>query len=485
MSEILIPSAILAIYLILGTAIAVYSRRLGVKTSEEYYVGGYRLGGFLAAMTYAATTYSAFMMVGLVGLTYATGVGAFGFEITYLIATVGLLTIFAPKVLLKARERRWVSPAEMLSDIYGGRDFGLLASVIYLVSLIPYASAQLIGVGNTVAGMGGGNYLVGVLLGVAVGLLWTVIAGIWSVATTDLYQGLWMLSAALAFIAWLLTLGNSSGIPPSTVLEAVGKEGLLGLTGVWSFPVFLAYTLPWIFFAVTNPHVVQRLFMPRDIKALKSMITYFTLFGFIYTVIVTFAGLLLRGYSILGILPDVKYRDLVTPTALSLAHPLLASFVFTSIVAAAVSTMDSIVLTLSSTVSRDIYTKFLGGREEKAVTIGRLSIVAIIGVLSVFAYFRPDFIVELSVLSSALLLPLAPVTIYAWVVGGRRRGMKVWATAALLSGFAFQLTWALIHGARLSLVRQVLPGIPSTLVTLLLATGILCLGHLIGGVSKE
>jgi len=68
---------LIGIYAILGTLIALYSR--GAKTQESFFIGDRNISGVVSALTYAATTYSAFMMVGLVGLAYATGVGALGF----------------------------------------------------------------------------------------------------------------------------------------------------------------------------------------------------------------------------------------------------------------------------------------------------------------------------------------------------------------------------------------------------------------------
>ncbi|MCX8176376.1 MAG: sodium:solute symporter family protein, partial [Candidatus Bathyarchaeota archaeon] len=54
---------------------AYYGRLKTGKGLEEFYLAGRKVTGFVAALTYAATTYSVFMMVGLVGLTYAYGVG--------------------------------------------------------------------------------------------------------------------------------------------------------------------------------------------------------------------------------------------------------------------------------------------------------------------------------------------------------------------------------------------------------------------------
>ncbi len=460
---------VLTLYFLVGTVIAWYSRRVGIKTAIDYYVAGYRLGGFLAAMTYAATTYSAFMMIGLVGFAYATGVGAFGFEILYLIATVFLLTLFSHRVWRLARERKWVSPAEMLGDLYGSRILAMTVSIIYLVALIPYAVAQLVGLGNLMEGVGLG-YVTGVVFGALIVFLWTYLAGIWSVASTDTYQGLWMIIASTGFLGWLLLFMFSNNLTLGNAFALLGREGLLGLKGgFWSFNVFLAFTLPWMFFAVTNPQVVQRLYMPRDEKALRAMIVYFSVFGLLYTVLVTMIGLLARSLSIAGIIPEISNRDLVTPTLLLYMNPLLAAIVFTSIVAAAVSTLDSIILTLASSTSRDIYRY-----KEYRKTITYTAIILLVLITMIIALLKPGFVVELSVLSSLMLLPLAPVTLTAWVNPWlpKKLGLGKTALPAVLSGFTIGFIAAIVYGPKKAFITPIL-GLPVSAWVLITSTLVL------------
>ncbi|MCE4601778.1 MAG: sodium:solute symporter family protein, partial [Desulfurococcales archaeon] len=188
MDRLSIGVIVLVIYILLGTLVALASRRRLEAGEEGFYIARGKLGSFLSAMTYAATTYSSFMIVGLVGFAYSTGMGALGFELVYLVSTLGLLLVFSRRVWRRAKERGWISPGEMLADIYGTRAIAMIASVIFLISLIPYASAQLKGIGEAVAGLAGGDdryYIVGVLLGVIVMIIWSLVAGIWSVAATD------------------------------------------------------------------------------------------------------------------------------------------------------------------------------------------------------------------------------------------------------------------------------------------------------------
>jgi SSS family solute:Na+ symporter len=459
---------VLAAYFAGGTLIALAARRRLLRGGEsDFYVAGGRLGAFLSAMTYAATTYSSFMIVGLVGFAYFTGIGSLVFELAYLAATVALLGAFAGRVWRMARERGWVSPGEALADLYGAPWLAALASLIFLVSLVPYASAQLKGIGEAVAGMAGGGghwYLAGVALGAAAMVAWSLAAGIWSVAATDAFQGLWMLASATLLALWLAYTLASGGVGLGYALSILASEGLLGPAGFWTLPVFLAFTVPWVFFAVTNPQVVQRLFMPRDEASLRRMIGYFAVFGLYYTLLVVAIGFMARVASEAGVLPlSPGGRDEVTPQLLYLAPPLLAAAVFTSIVAASVSTADSIVLTLASSVSRDIGLRLAGLGERARMLLGYGAAVAFIALMAAVASARIGYIVQLSVLSSLLLLGLAPPTLAAWA---GLRGRPALVAAAMLAGPAIVGALTAATGSPLEAFRYTFSGVPVSVAVL-------------------
>jgi len=466
---------ILVLYITIGTIIAFISRRFGVKTTSEYFVAGYRLGGFLSSMTYAATTYSAFMMIGLVGFAYATGVGALGFELAYLLSTITLLAVLAPRVWSMARSRGWVSPSEMISDLYDEPKLGMAVAFIYLVALIPYISAQLIGIGSIFEGIGLG-YITGVIVAAILAILWIVIAGIWSVASTDAYQGLWMISAALIYIGWLVAyLIPSLGLNIHDIVKLMDETGISGLTDFWSIPTFLAFTIPWLFFAITNPQVVQRIYMPKNTKSLKRLVQYFAIYGFLYTIIVVLIGLLARTLSEAGYLARIANRDLVTPTLLLMANPVIASFIYVSIVAAALSTANSIVLSIASSFVRDFYEKRISKVDHrKSIILANIVVLILILLASIVAYLRPGFVVEMSVLSSVILLPLAPITLTAWILRSSSK-LKYEAFTALVIGASIALVSAFIYGPKRSFITTWL-GLPISSWVLILSTTIMVIG---------
>lgn len=434
----------LIVFFSTSSLIAFASRKLMGKGFTEFTVAGYRLGGFLSAMTYAATTYSAFMMVGLVGLSFATGVAALGFELVYLVATIGILVSVGPTIWMKARSRRWVSSSEMLGDLYGSKALASAIAILYLLALTPYLAAQFKGVGEIFQALGI-DYTVGVTFMAITTFLWIAIAGIWSVATSDAFQGLWMIVTSIVLVTWIvMVMLPDSGLDVSRALVMLTNTSNGNILGFrWTINMFLGLSIPWIFFALTNPQVVQRLYIPRDIKAYRRMVRYFSIYGFIYTIVCVFLGLVFRSYVATS-LPHlekilISSRDSVTPTVLLYTHPILASTVFVGIVAAAISTSNSIVLSVASCIAKDLYTAYSKkASESRAILVTYISMVLMIAIASVIAIQRIAYIVELSVTSSAILIPIAPITLIGLYREPKRRGL-LYAVSSLAIGLTIMV----------------------------------------------
>jgi SSS family solute:Na+ symporter len=402
---------LLSLYIVGGTAVAVMVHRRG-QTHEDYYIGGRKISGLVSAFTYSSTTYSAFMMVGLVGLSFQTGIGALIFEITYLIGTLLLLSIYGKRIWHMSRKHGFVSPVEIFSHRYG-RETGTAAAIVAVLALIPYTSSQVIGLALILQSFGGFGYILGVGFAVVIISLWAIIGGLRGVAVTDALQGGFMILAALLGLTWSW---NRFG----------GLQVQQFPSDFWTASTFVNFTLPWFFFALTNPQVMQRLFIPRDEKSLRRMIVYFGLFGFVYTVIVTLIGFMARHGAITETFPMMSARDDVI---LEIMHRMAGWFsipLALSIIFASVSTANSIILTLSSMVVRDLF------RDREHTWVGRMFILAISAVVFLFAITRPNYVVELSVASSSILLPFVPLLfgVFHWRHGKQWTGVATLVTGA-------------------------------------------------------
>lgn len=428
-----------AIYLVASIIVAWLARdesSSGRSVSMTgYFLGARRFGGFVSALSYSATTYSAFMMVGLAGLTYTAGIGAFGFEIVYFVG-VSLVAIFGPKFWFVGRAYDFVTPSEMLGHRYQNRAVAVSTALTNCLFLIPYAAVQLAGVGYLLAGMSNGaiSFTTGTIFATVVALIFSYIAGMRSVMWTDALQALFMLVSASAVAFLVVHELGGLGVMFGRLSEVKGNVLTVPGPGFFSFATFLGLSLPWFFFSLSNPQVSQRLFMPKSLPALRRMLIGFLVFGLIYTLVsVTW------GFSALLALPGLPKADLATPRLLgsSLVPPLLAEIVMIGILAAAISTIDSIMLTLSSMLSRDVYAHASGHRDDaRQVRFGKI-VLAVIAVLALlFAELQLNLIAVLSVAASTGLAVTVPAIIAAFYW---RRGTAAGALASILGGSAVVL----------------------------------------------
>jgi len=419
----------LSAYTFLGFVVAWAARRGLGQSLTDFFLANRTLGGAVNALSYSATTYSAFMMVGLAGLTYRAGVGALGFELVYLSGLV-LAAFFGPRFWLAAKLRGYVSPAEMLGDRYESRAVTVVAALASLLFLIPYTSVQLMGIAYLLQELSGGAipYVVGVLWATFLALAWARVGGLRSVAWTDALQALVMLVSSGLVVFFVIGRGIGGFAAFFRGLEQNYPQWLtVPGPGFFQFSTFLGLSLPWFFFCLSNPQVSQRLFVPRSLLALRRMLRGFLLFGFIYTLISITWGFCAR-----LLLPDLPNPDLATPTLLGLpvVPSALAILAMLGIVSAAISTMDSVLLTLSSMFARDIYGLLRPGiSEARQLAVGKWVIPIISGAALVFSLFRLDLIAVLAVSSSAALLVLVPATVGAFIW---RRGTAKGALASIL-----------------------------------------------------
>ena len=416
----------LAVYGLLGIIVAFAARRGLGQGAGEYFLAGRRAGGVLSALSYGATTYSAFMMVGLAGLTYAGGVGALGFELIYL-AGLGLVAVFGPRFWLAGRQFGFITPAEMLSYRYASRVVGAVMAVAACVFLVPYSAVQLVGIGYLLSGVTDGaiGFEAGILVGVALALIWTLAAGLRSVLWTDALQVTVMLITSLVAVGFVvMALGGPAGFLSGTVRDH-GEWLTVPGPGLFNIVTFIGLTLPWFFFSISNPQVSQRLFTTESIGAMRVTLLGFLILGFVYTLVSV-----IWGFAALQIVPDLERADLATPALLaSEAVPAFVAIILVvGIVAAAVSTVDSILLSLASLAARDLY-RPLAPRGTREMLAGKLVMLGVAVLAMLFARLQLDLITILSVASSAGLLVTVPAIVgtFFW-----RRGTAAGALASMI-----------------------------------------------------
>ena len=429
-----------ALFAVLGGGIALAAARENSGTALDYYLGGRHIGGVVAGLSYAATTYSAFMLVVLTGLTYRGGIGALGFELIYFSGLV-LLVIFGPRFWLAAKRWGFITPAEMLGARYGSRHIARLSAVISLVFLMPYCTTQMAGIGLLLSGVTGGEITLpmAIATGAALAIFWTLVAGLRSVAWTDAVQAAVMLVSALLAVGFVVSFIGGWAEFGAQIMERNAAWLDVPGPGLWSLPTFVALALPWFFFPLSNPQVSQRLFVTRDLAAMQRMIFWVLGFGLIFTLIAV-----IWGFAALIIAPDLESPAGATPALLgSGAVPLVVSLLLIiGILSAAISTLDSIALTLGSMVARDLM-NHREGSDARQILIGRIVVIIVVLFAAWFALQNAPIVEQLAALSAAGLIVTVPAMIGAFFWRG---GTAAGVLASLTGGAVTAIYMAMIKG---------------------------------------
>ncbi len=383
--------------------------------SGDFFLGGRRLGPWVAAISASASSSSAWTLVAVSGMAYLWGWPALWlFPATVSGFILNWLWV-APRLLPASRDSGAVTLTEFLAGPGAERGWPrrivLLASVIVLFSFTFYIAAQFQAAGNAFTSAFGLEMSAAVLVGAGVVLLYTLLGGFWAVSVTDTLQGLVMAFTALILpVAAVVAAGGPGPILEALAAQEPATEGppTAGLAAVG----FVLGTLGIGLGYPGQPHVVNRFMALRDARSLRQA----RVIALSWAVII-YAGMLTLGLAARalygGLLAD---EQVLFEVANRLFAPVVAGLMIAAVLSAIMSTADSQLLVAASSVSHD-----LPRRRRASLLMPRL-VVALISLLAV---------------AVALLLPQSIFVrvLFAWHALGAAFGP---ALLVRLAGFAVQ-----------------------------------------------
>jgi sodium/proline symporter len=410
------------------------------RDSEDYYLGGRRLGPAVAALSASASSSSAWSLLGVSGAAFAWGLPA----IWLIPATVGgfMLNWFlvAPRLAAQSRSRGALTLTEFLAGPPGdsGRTAMLrLGSAVILFSFTFYIAAQFQAAGSTFSSVLGIGQTEAIVIGAAVVLTYVWLGGFWAASVTDSIQGLLM--ALSAILLPLLALVAAGG--PAALYDHFSGGGSTPHT-LWTGQATLPAALGFVFglFGIGlgypgQPHVVNRFMAIENQQA----IVRGRRIAIAWAVII-YTGMVLLGWCgrlLAGGLADGE--QLLFALATLLLPALLAGVMVSAILSAIMSTADSQLLVAASSISHDLR----GGRTRPDAGIaGARWVVLGIGLLAILlAIAFPERIFTRVLFAwQALAAAFGPILIVTLWRGPIRSG---WRIAALLCGFTLTvlLSW--------------------------------------------
>ena len=405
------------------------------KSEADFFLGGRGLGPFVAGLSYAASTSSAWVILGFSGFVFAIGLSA-------LWMVPGIWAGYAVVWLYFGRRLREESSAHqqvtltdfMVQDARGDssskRLATVLAGVLVLFCFIFYVAAQLDAAGNALAENFGMSVPAAIILGAVIVVFYSLLGGFWAVSVTDMVQAAIIMVVSVGVpVAALVAAGGPAEV--WSTLTASMPDEYLRLDGGYAGLVLVGFLVGLVGMslgALGQPHLLSRLMAVRGEAERKQ--------GFLITFgwgIVVFAGMVTLGLSGRALMPELDLPETLFYRATSDYLPAVVAGIATAAVLSAVmSTVDSLLLAASAAVARDMgVNKRFPGREAMASRASMLA-VAVFAVL--LALSLPDTIFNRVLFAwSALGAAFGPIVLCR--VAGREVGANA-ALAVMAAGFA-------------------------------------------------
>tara|TARA_B110000902_G_scaffold167168_1_gene190787 strand:- start:1595 stop:3037 length:1443 start_codon:yes stop_codon:yes gene_type:complete len=443
--------------------IGFYAYKKSTSDISGYMLGGRNLSPSVTALSAGASDMSGWMLMGLPGAMYITGVSSLWIALGLVIGAFLNYLVVAPRLRTYTE---LANDSITLPDFFENRFndqtriLRLVSSLVIIIFFTLYTSSGIAAGGKLFESSFGLDYEAGLYITAGVVVMYTLFGGFLAVSLTDFVQGCIMFVALV--LVPIVAINDVGGIEQiNNSVESINPNLLNLFSGVSALGIMSA--MAWGLGYFGQPHIIVRFMAIRSVddlpKARRIGMTW---------MIVAIIGAMATGFSGIayvaktGIALDDPETIFIVLSQV-LFSPLIAGFLLAAILAAIMSTISSQLLVTSSSLTGDFYQAFLNkeASEKKLVQIGRLSVFMVALVAIYLAYDRTNSI--LSLVSNAWAgfgAAFGPVVILSLHWKGMNRNG---ALAGVLAGAITVLIWIYapitINGQSLSsLMYEIVPG---------------------------
>lgn len=370
---------------------------------EDYMLGGRGLPPWVAALSAGASDMSGWLIMGLPGAIYATGLVESWIAIGLFLGAYLNWRLVAPRLRAYTEvSRNSITLPSFFENRLrdGSRLLRTIASIIILVFFTLYASSGMVAGGKFFQSAFNGEYLTGMLLVTAVTLGYTLFGGFLGASLTDVVQGLMMCVALILVpVIAIMTIGGFGETVSIVGTVGAGNLSFFGSDdlGTAAIALFIASGLAWGLGYFGQPHIVVRFMALRTPREAASARRIGTSWQFISLLGAVSAGLISIAYfDKFGGAPEDP-ETVVLLISQVLLHPLVAGFVLASVLAAIMSTLSSQLIVCSSALVEDIYRaiKKPAPSARTLVVLGRVGVLIVAAIAAVLAISPNDSILGL------------------------------------------------------------------------------------------
>ena len=400
--------ATIILYLCFVIVTGIMIGRRSKKSAEGFYLGGRGMGPLVTAMSAEASDMSSWLLMGLPGVAYLSGVADAGWTaIGLAVGTYLNFLLVAKKIRRYSVRLDAITIPSFISKRYGEKKpvIMCIASLIILIFFVPYVASGLAAIGKLFNSLFGWNYMMAVVIGAIVIISYTSIGGFSAVATMDLIQSI-IMTCALAVIT-VFGIVQAGGLDV-VVENAKALPGYLSFTEIHDVAsgtakpyglLSIASMFAWGLGYFGMPHILVRFMAIRDEDELKISRRIAAIWVVISMTVAVCIGMI--GYSVskAGRIPVLEGSNSETVvvqisnllSTYGVFAAIIAGLILAGILAATMSTADSQLLSAASAFSENMLGDVFGVKlnAKQNMLVARLTVV-VIAVVAVFLATDPN-----------------------------------------------------------------------------------------------
>lgn len=388
------------------------------KSHYDFFLGGRKVNPWVVAFSERASGESAWLLLGLPGAAYAMGIVEIWTAVGCVWGIIFYWYVIAKDLRQESENVSAITVPDFFAQKYqkGKTAIRITATFIIIFFFTFYLSAQFNGAGKVLLVTFGIDRFWGMFIGASFIIIYTMLGGFFAVAFTDLIQGIIMISALVILpLAGLAEILVDKGEFTQSI--ATSGQSFVSLTGDktgWLAFAFIVSGLSWGFGYMGQPHLLTRFMSIKDagkIKFSRRIAIAWVIPAFTGGLVIGLVGLALYGKG---------YFDDVEQVMPHLANALLPSWIsgifISGAIAAMMSTADSQLLVISSSVIEDIYHKTLNRKVSEKLLLKMSRAITII--IGIFAFL-------IAITSGKLIFSMVS---YAWAGLGASFGPALFLT---------------------------------------------------------
>lgn len=443
------------------------------SNSSDYFLGGRTLGPWPAALSAGASDMSGWLLLGLPGYAFVSGMESLWLAGGLLVGTWANWFISAKRLrTYSITTDNALTLPEFISRRFNDQTklVQTISAFFILIFFLFYTSAGLVAGGKLFETVFALDYNVAVIIGTACVVSYTLFGGFLAVSWTDLVQGL-LMSAALLIVPIAAMQGGFAQL--GIDLETINPELLSVWKNIDGQPlswIGILSLVAWGFGYFGQPHILARFKATRtnkDLTTARRIAVTWTALSMAGAILVGLVGLIyVEGNLADGLVDGEKIFMLLVN---AIFHPVIAGILLAAILAAIMSTADSQLLVSSSALAEDFYKQLVRpeASSSEVMLVGRLGVIGL-SLVALFLAFNPD--------SSVLGL-----VSYAWAGFGAAFGPVLllslyWkrmnrngALAGILVGGITIVVWKQLQGGIFD-VYEIVPGIIFAAAAIIIAS---------------